>query len=252
MKQTRLWAHVWSVVTQVAVSLILFAALPASAQNLPSSPAQGHFSPWRTMHPSSFDVDMFSVIEQCERARPTEKWLTSSHCQRLPELISNGKCPVVWVPDGTRLDRLLGRVDGDSGKESKAWPRQEKQTGRNDRALLCNLGKGVYAYWFTGDKGKSCNNVAFVHTPPKPVVVAPPPPVVEEDELVCFDEPIGGVNPQPEGEVLFINSAYIESCCCGGNGDYVPSLYVDQRAPASVSQGSVRRCVPKSSLKQHR
>lgn len=247
MKQKRLWAHVIGLVMQMAFAGGLFAALPASAQNLPSSPAQGSFSPWRTMHPSSFDVDMFSVIEQCERARPTEKWLTSAHCQRLPELISNGKCSVEWVPDGTRLDRLLGRVDGDSGKESKAWARQEKQTGRKDRALLCDLGKGVYAYWFTGDKNKSCNNVAFVYIPPKQVRI--PLPVVEEDELVCFDEPLGGVNSPPEGEVLFQNSALIESCCCDKAGDYVPSLYVDQRSAPTVSHGSTRRCVPKSSLK---
>lgn len=183
-------------------------AAGAQAQSslaLPSSPAPGAFSPWKRMHPSTFTLGVDAVWEQCNKAESMEPWLTSHHCTLLAEKLEAKQCEVVFVPDGTRLDRLLGRVNGGTGK-SMPWARQEKQTGRLDRALLCDLGDGVQSYWFTGEKNKSCNNVAFVYLPPKPVVSVSlptpvPPLVVKKPEPVLEPlPPTPAPPPTPQGK----------------------------------------------------
>lgn len=189
-------------------------SVASAAETLPSSTAAGAFSPWRNMHPSTFDLSVEAVREQCLRAVPTEQWLKESHCELLVLHLTEQQCQEVMVPDGTRLDRLLGRVDGGKGK-SMPWARQEKQTGRLDRALLCDLGDGVHSYWFTGEAGKSCNNVAFVYNPlfEQQVVAAPTKP---KGQWVCGGVPVGQavqntVSHQLEGYVLR------NDCCCSGD-----------------------------------
>jgi hypothetical protein len=180
-------------------------SVASAADNLPSSPAPGAFSPWKKMHPSTFDLSVDAVWEQCERTRTTETWLTPKQCTLLTEKLEAKQCKEVMVPDGTKLDRLLGRVNGGTGK-SMPWAKQEKQTGRLDRALLCDLGSGVHSYWFTGQKGKSCNNVAFVYLPPaKPVVITPlpapvVPPVVKKPEPILEPLPTPLPPPPPSGQ----------------------------------------------------
>lgn len=172
--------HRWAQARRLVIVILALsglgtsAAYPTDAPELPSSQAAGQFHIWKNMHPSSYTVDMNSVREQCDRAVPTENWLTAKHCELLPQIIAEGQCQIVMVPDGIKLDRLLGRVNGDPKGESRPWPRQEKQTGRLDRALLCDLGDGVSAYWFTGDPGRSCNNVGFVYVPPPEIPLVLP------------------------------------------------------------------------------
>jgi hypothetical protein len=186
----------------------LSAAYAAGAQlQLPSSQTRGYFHPWKKMHPSTFDLSMDSVWEQCTRTEPTEPWLTPKHCTLLTEKLEAKQCKVVMVPDGIKLDRLLGRVSGGTG-DSRPWARQEKRTGRLDRAMLCDLGDGVHSYWFTGDKGKSCNNVSFVYLPPssKPQLAVTPspvpalPPVVKRLESTPKLSPVPTQTPVPQGQ----------------------------------------------------
>lgn len=248
MKQKRLWAHVLAFVTQVTLVVGMFAALPASAQE--------RWIYWYTMHEGSFGITNESAVEQCYDSIGLIEGLASRHCEALKAKLTLGECRVTWVKDGVRYAGMRGRVDGNPQGESRLTLNMIKQIGRLDRSLRCDLGDGIVVDWFTGHwidgKYMSCNNLGFLYVLPKPPPPPPPPPppVGEEDELVCFDEPLGGVNPSPEGEVLFLNGAIIESCCCVGAVDFVPSLYVDQRSAPTVSQGSTRRCVPKSSLKR--
>lgn len=207
----------WIFSTILVMTGIIYAAPAAHAADaqppptlaLPSSPAFGAFSPWKKMHPSTFDLSIDALGKQCEKAEPTETWLTLEHCRILVAKLEAKQCRVAMVPDGIRLDRLLGRVDGGKGP-SKAWAKQEKNTGRLDRALLCDLGGGVHTYWFTGED-TSCNNVAFVYLP-TPTAVAPPP--TPQGEWVCVQVPAGEtlqsvVGHQLEGFVLQ------NDCCCG-------------------------------------
>jgi hypothetical protein len=202
MKKMCSWAlvrYLFMIISVVVVGFGSSVVAAADAQELPTSAVRGYFHPWKIMHPSTFTVKMDAVWEQCNRTEPRESWLTPKHCSLLIEMIEGKQCKVVMVPDGIRLDRLLGRVNGGTGA-SQPWARQEKQTGRLDRALLCDLGDGVHSYWFTGDKGKSCNNVAFVHLPP-PLAVAPvPPPVVKKPERVLVPLPTPVPPPPPAGK----------------------------------------------------
>lgn len=203
--------------------------------NFPSSVAPGQFSFWKKMHPSTFDLTVEMAGKQCERAQLTETWLMPKHCQQFVNMLKAGQCTVVAVPDGVRFDRLLGRLGG-SGR-SEAWPKQEKQTGRQDRALLCDVGDGITMYWFTGDKGKSCNNVAIVYNPPKPVPTTPRPP-----RVVCVDEKFDNSPPPDQGQ--FLPGTQFEVCDCCGNTKthHIPALYIPPQGQIKSSM-TVSKCI---------
>ena len=160
------------------VSMGLIAAMPASAQSItfPSSstPATGV---WTKMTPSTFEGTVKSAVEQCLRDAAIEPndLLTPERCQKMQSLLAAGQCQDVLVPDGVVHDYMNGRTSG----RSFVTRNVKKQLGRSDRALLCELGGGVHAYWYTGIRGQSCNNVGItilVPTPPPPPPAPPPPP----------------------------------------------------------------------------
>jgi len=147
--------------------------LPVSAYSadLPTS-VQEPSGKWTVMHPATFPARISSALDQCNRdANVSESdALTLDKCLMLEKKLSDKTCLTKQVPDKIVFDLLNGPNGG-------IWQDREKATGRLDRALLCDLGDGVYAYWFTGVSKQSCNNIAIVLPPPK-LVVAPPPPEV--------------------------------------------------------------------------
>ncbi len=258
-KHSRVWARVQKLFTFALVALVSIFGLsvvyasdaqPEMSLVLPSSPAPGAFSPWKNMHPSTFDLSIEAVKGQCDRALGTEPWLREKHCVLLTMKLEGKQCREVMVPDGTKLDRLLGRVDGGKGK-SKPWAKQEKQTGRLDHALLCDLEDGVFAYWFTGDKGKSCNNVAFVHVPPplvppplsSKVVEAPPPPSPPpppSGKWVCVMVPVGQVVQSSVSQHL--DGFVIQDKCCCGSDTIVPSFNFNLGDTVNSGSGYAEQC----------
>lgn len=155
---------------RVALTALLMVALPSWASDLPTSenPTTGK---WLRMQPTSFQPTELSALEQCNRAANADPHdrLTPAMCQQLPELIQRGQCRKVSVRDGVVFDYMNGRLNGHSGLTRGV----EKALGRLDPALLCDLGNRTFAYWFVGDKGKSCNNIGIVFTAPP--VPAPTP-----------------------------------------------------------------------------
>lgn len=150
------------------MALLTTLATPVWASELPTSenPAR---TKWEQMRPTSFAPTPISALEQCNRAANANEndRLTTAMCQRLPEMLSKNQCHKVLVKDGIVFDYMNGRVSGHSGLTKNV----EKSLGREDSALLCDLGNRTFAYWFVGDKGRSCNNVGIVFTalPPAPV-----------------------------------------------------------------------------------
>lgn len=152
------------------VVLGIFAATPALADELPSSSTKAS-SVWRVMHPATFAGTHKSAFDQCRRDAALSAFdlLTPQKCELAKQKLASGDYDVVMVPDGVVHDFLNGR---NSISQDIA-----KGTGRLDRALLLDLGDGVFMYWYTGDRGKSCNNVGITIVLPS----APPPPVIPEE-----------------------------------------------------------------------
>jgi hypothetical protein len=170
--QNQTWCGRMLALLLVMGSLVLFMT-SAKAAEFPTSenPAKGN---WTAMKPSSFPASLTSILEQCNRAAHVSNSdrLTTAMCQKLPSLVSSKRCKVDMVPDDLVLDYMNGRESG----QSRLTFGVKKALGRSDRATICDLGNRTFAYWFTGEKGKSCNNVGIVFTAP-PRKVAPPPPL---------------------------------------------------------------------------
>lgn len=215
MKKQRLWARTWHM---TLVAWLLFfssqvsAAKPADATlNLPSSKSSEKFHLWLTMHADSYLGTIDSALSQCYNTVFVADYLNSSKCQLFGEMLESGQCMEDLVKDGTRLTHMNGRVNGDPKGESKAWTNQEKATGRLDRALLCELGDGVSAYWFTGVPGQSCNNVGFVYNEPEVVEFVPPPPpptVVTQPQR--YMQHTGVVRSD---SVQYVSGVTVPGCC---------------------------------------
>lgn len=171
---------------RAALMALIAVAVPSWASDtLPTSENSAR-QPWKKMKPSSFPVDMISVLQQCNRAAKvsgTDR-LTTAQCQNLPGLIEAGKCEVKQVPDGIVFDYMNGHESG----HSRVARGVKKALGGEDRALICNLGNRTFAYWFTGDKGKSCNNIGIVFTAVPAVVVPAPAPAPTQSPV-----PVAGV-----------------------------------------------------------
>jgi hypothetical protein len=222
------------------MALLTFASPSWASDDFPTSenPATGK---WRVMKPSSFTLEMSSVLAQCNRAAQVSDTdrLTTAMCQTLPALIQGGKCEKRQVPDGVVFDHMNGHESG----MSRVTKHVEKALGRTDPALICNLGNRTFAYWFTGEK-RSCNNIGIVFTappvvaptppPPAPPVVLPPPPpkVVEAppvQQLRCSTLPRRYIVPSG-GETVYIPGLAVE--VCRGHVP-IPDIFVS--IPSSVT-----------------
>lgn len=181
----------------------------AQSQELPSS-VDVMTRDWRVMNPSTFQLSHASVLEQFDRVAVIEATLTSEKKERLAEMLANNEGVEVWVPDGIGLDYLTGRRRG----APHVYPDMNKAIGRTDRALLFDLGDGVYIYWFTGTR-ESCNNIGVVVIPPEPITpVAPYTAFVQEYRWVMM--------PQEDLQIFrmqgYIPSVYIRACCNNAGG----------------------------------
>ncbi|MCB9814308.1 hypothetical protein H6784_02715 [Candidatus Nomurabacteria bacterium] len=203
----------------VLVAFGMLTAQSASAQTtLPTSvlPAKGE---WKHMVPSSFDGTIASAFEQCERdaALSDSDPLTLEKCDVLKVKLTLGECKKdVMVPDGIVFDILTGRQKG----QSRVWFNMLKNLGRDDLSELCDLNDGVYAYWFSGIRNQSCNNVAFVFVPQsKPVAVTPPKPKGN-----CRQVPVRNNGLLPSSQIY--QGFAQDNCCCEGS-TYIPT-YINE------------------------
>jgi hypothetical protein len=159
------------------------------------------------MNPTTFQLSHRAVLEQFDRVAAVDSRMTAAKRSSLEQLLASGGGREVWVPDGIGLDYLTGRQDG----RPYVYENMKKQIGRADRALLFDLGDGVYLYWFTGTR-ESCNNIGIVIIEPEPDAALPPPRVAEYVWVLM---------PEEELEVFrgqgYIPSAYITGCCNNGN-----------------------------------
>ena len=202
MKPFTIWASVG-----LLASSMLLPATAASAQSLPSSstPALGQ---WMKMRPSSFFGTVDSAIEQCSRnaALRSDDLLTPEKCQSFRQKLERHEYNVVMVHDGVVHDLMNGRQNGQSSVTFNV----EKSLGRLDRALLVDLGDGVFAYWYTGVLKVSCNNVAFSIVRPEVVTIEPPRTVVpppKKCRMVAVPQMASSAN------ITFLPGFVIPTCC---------------------------------------
>jgi hypothetical protein len=153
-------------------------ASPVDAQNLnePQYSKVEVKTRWEKMTPSSFAGIVSHLVRQCRAQagiNPSDA-LTLQKCTQLEEQVRSDQCSVIYVPSEETIvfDFLQGRKDG----ESVTLEAVQKDLGRLDRALWCDLGD-VHTYWFTGESGVSCNNLGTVLLPPPATAAAPLNPV---------------------------------------------------------------------------
>ena len=234
MKKLRPWAHIWPGV--LALLLFNFAGLSAAQTagaltELPSS-REAPLGTWLNMIPKSYGEDIETVFEVCvnnAKISPLDV-LTLKKCQLLKTQLTNSQCSEVFMSDkdAVRLSILNGLKNG----KPYTWYNMLKQTGHSDRALLCDLGDGLYSYWFTGDAGKSCNNLAFVFAPP-----------IQQWELVESCPNIStSSNMLHSDDSLELDSLIAEDCCCGYD-EYVPNLGGLEFEDTLKSSGGTEECI---------
>ncbi|MEY3784005.1 MAG: hypothetical protein RLZZ230_327 [Candidatus Parcubacteria bacterium] len=227
------WAYVRRyVLLMLWCTFLVGLPIGSYAAGLPTS-AQPPSGDWTVMHPSSFAGSVDSAGEQCARDSTVSSSdaLTLEKCQVFEYLLKKGLCPLVMVPDKVVLDYLNGRSRG----ESVISFNKRKMTGREDRALLCDLGDGLHGYWFTGVKGQSCNNVAFVLPPPPVLPAVPeviPPVVLQPPPRTYFSNPINSGMTQ-----VLTTGVLLDNCCCPASSQIVGGSVVIQDSGTLQSHG---------------
>jgi hypothetical protein len=216
----------------IAMVLALLALAPsARAQVLPSS-SKPHQSVWKRMTPTSFKPTNESALTQCNRAANADSHdaLTLGKCQVFYGQLEERAGRSVTVPDGIVFDFMNGRRNG----RSFVSRGELKELGRIDKAVLYDLGDGVYIYYFVGDPGRSCNNVGVVIQSPEPVVKAvtpPPPPAVPAKKCRMVTKSRLSMPPMTTALPGFI----MQNCCpeCGTT-TFVPGLVLPTGESLSV------------------
>lgn len=126
---------------------------------------------WIRMNPDRFESTSASAFEQCQRAATLPgSGVTEEGCKTLKAMLDEKKCEVKTVSDGIRFDFMSTY---EKGRPVVVGP-MTKKLGRKDQATVCDVGDGIIAYFFIGQLGVSCGNIAFV--------VERPEVVAERDE----------------------------------------------------------------------
>lgn len=184
---------------------------------------------WQKMNASSYEGTVPDLIRQCraQAVLDVEDGLTMEKCLVLEELAKAGKGQVISVPDEHEGQRVVFTfMQGRHNGKSVTLKNLGKELGREDRAVWFYLGNGVHAYWFTGERGVSCNNLAMVLLPPP---VLPKPTMHIPLKRKKFSDVVGG------SEVHVVPSVQLRNCCCDTevvNG----SVYIDE-GPKIKSKG---------------
>lgn len=184
-------------------------AIPAIAatENLPTSSSSTHHD-WLRMNPTTFQVSDVAVLDQYDRAAHKDSRLTAQNRAKLVEMLAAKQGVEVTVPDGITLDILTGRCNN----APCVYTAMRKQLGRDDRALMFDLGEGVTMYWFTGVKDQSCNNIGVVFGKPKvPFGMAPPPPPPPPKFQYRLERVTTVI---PVGDSMYLSPVWLASCCC--------------------------------------
>lgn len=249
--QTKNWCGQSMLALLLVVTSFVLMTTSAQAAELPTSenPAKGN---WTVMKPSSFPAGLTSILEQCTRAAHVSNSdrLTTAMCQKLPALVQSGRCQKRLVSDGIVFDYMNGSESG----RSRITFGVEKALGRSDLATICDLGNRTFAYWFTGERGKSCNNVGIVFTAPPlqpipkgsatPPMVAPPV-VIPPQEAKTPDPVTPGedcrwvlTGMSSTATQLIVTPSRINDSCLG------PNLVMGQIIPIPGGAVTTRTCVP--------
>lgn len=212
--------------TFVLLILIVLSARADQTKPMYSTTTEPERS-WQKMNASSYDGTVPDLIRQCRAQAVIEMddSLTMEKCLALEALAKTKKGQIVMVPDMDEGKRVVftfmqGRVAG----KSVTLKNLGKNLDREDRALWFYLGDGVHAYWFTGVRGVSCNNLAMVLLPPPPK-----PTVYIPLKTKTFSDVVGGRT------IHVVPSVQLQNCCCETrvvNG----SVYID-KGPKIKSKG---------------
>jgi hypothetical protein len=200
----------------IILFLGLLLALPANAQEnvqysgfTQSVIPDSAFKPWRKMHEDSYEGKNSSAVQQCQESIGEVAGLLNIHCSTLAVMLEKNECQVKRVEDGSKYRQMRGRVNGNKNLASKLTPNLEKQLGRVDRALRCDLGDGIIVDWFTGVTGQSCNNLGFLYTPPPVPAKKPSKPIIETIQGRTFHSS----NRLQEQMIMVPGAVNIRGCC---------------------------------------
>lgn len=173
---------------------------------------------WTNMVPNHFpEATPERARDQClQQARQdANDALTTERCDRLRDMLLHQVCTVVSVPDGVMFDFM--------NEPGRVRRNVTKRLGRNDRALQCDLGDGVVAHYFTGEPGRSCNNLAIMFTAQRP--------------LVCRQVPVDTISPGVPG--FYLPGVFIDRPC---NCDLNLRGIYDSGRPPHPATGTMQVC----------
>jgi hypothetical protein len=202
---------------------------------LPSASAKEEFSPWREMHPHTFDGKLSSYVAQCKATTGKPSWLTSRVCEEFGTALAQGNCAVVPDVNDIRLDVVRGKQNG----KSMAFLNEHMQLGEPRQAVFVSLPGNLWLGMFAGEPGKSCNNFfALRDELPPPQVKEVTKPQSSPGEWVCGNVPVGQVVHSSVGQHL--DGFVLPSSC--GNDTYVPSLNTNLNDTVDSGSGYSERC----------
>jgi hypothetical protein len=188
----------------------------AAQEAFPTSANQSR-SVWSHMVPSHFpEASPAMARDQCRRQANLDSGdaLTLARCDLLYDMLQRGACRPVPVPDGVTFDFM--------SEPTSVLRHVTKRLGRMDTALQCDLGDGVIAHYFTGEPGRSCNNLGIM-------ITARP--------LVCRQVQVETMSPGVPG--FYQPGVFIDRPCnCDLN---LQGMYDPGRPPSSTTS-TLMRC----------
>lgn len=247
MNKVRLWAQIpWQLLftSVIVVAFGLFAANPAGAQEqtklvkldhpvkvgditchyklegpLPSSSSNKHFSPWKNMHPHTFDGKQSSYVEQCKSTIGKKPWLTSKVCKDFGRNLQQGFCAVVPDVNDINLDVLKGKSNG----LSSVFLDEHMQLKESRQAVFVSLPGNLWLGIFAGEQGKSCNNFFALKEKPSPPSVIPPP--IPQTVTPVPRRAMVHTGPVQGSTVQYLPSVLLQNCCPACQ-IYIPSAVI--------------------------
>lgn len=208
------------------LSLGVFAVLPAKAQTEDEFPTsqQTPVHTWENMTADAHNASNQSGFTQCLRAAAIDATdsLTKSKCYyqlALWEDATSDACRYVTVPD--KNDIIFDYMNYRRDNKSYVDQAVKMSLPNGVKAQICDLGDGVYSYFFRGEPGKSCNNVGFV-------VDAQAVPAAPTKAKVSCRQVRTVVHKHDSGGYEFLPGSYHPQCCLNcGAGIFTPGLFID-------------------------